>query len=157
MLSHKFCDLWVSLDFSGGFCGLSPGEAISLRWGSSSSSFPWISSVFGQVASLLVGDEALLVSNVLSSFTRRVIDFIHVHSIGVGARGSASWWNVAVSPSLEFPKLYHVVVELSSFFKPLFPLPASLVLPVRGSGGGHHNGELLGYSSLEGIYQDAVC
>ena len=150
MLSHKFCDLWVSLDFSGGFCGLSPGEVVSLRQGSSSSSFPGISLVFGCVASLLVADEALLVPDVLRSFTRRKIGLVYIHSIGIRSRGLASRRNVTVSPSLEFPESYHVSVEFPSFVKPLFPPPTSL--SIREGGGSHHDSELLGYSSLEGVY-----
>ena len=33
VLPHEVHDLWVGLDFSGGFSGLSPGGAISLRRG----------------------------------------------------------------------------------------------------------------------------
>ena len=65
VLPHEVCNLQVSLDLSGGFSGLSPGETVSLRWGSSSSSFPREFLVLGQVASLFVADEALAVSNVL--------------------------------------------------------------------------------------------
>ena len=81
--------------------------------GSPLSSFPRVPSVFGQVASLLVANEALSVPNVLSSFTGGEIDLVHVHSIGVGSRGSASWWDVAGPSSSEFSKLYHILVELS--------------------------------------------
>ena len=113
VLPHEVCDLRVGLDLPGGFCGLSPGEVISLRQGPSSSSFSRISSVFGRVASLLVADEALAVSYVLCSFTGRVIDLVYVHGIRVWARGSAGWWDVAISSSSEFPELYHVSVEFS--------------------------------------------
>ena len=154
VLFHEVGNLWVSIDLSGGFHGLSPGEVVSLRQGSSSSSFPEISPVLGRVASLFVADEAFAVPNVFCSFTGRETDLIYIHSVGVGARGSASWQDIAISPSSELPKSYHIVVEFPSFVKPLFPLPASM--PVRESGGSHHDGELLGYSSLEGIYQDAV-
>ena len=156
MLSHEVGNLWISLDLSGGFRSLPPGEVISLRQGSSSSSFPWVSSMLGQVASLPVADEALAVSDVLRSFAGREIDLIHVHGVGIGARGLASWRNIAVSPSLEFPKLYHVLVKLSCLVEPLFPLPSHFLLSIRESSGSHHDGKLLGYSLLEGIYQDAV-
>ena len=63
---------------------------------------------------------------------------------------------ITVSPSSEFPELYYILVELSCFVEPLFPLPASLFLPIREGSGGHHDGKLLGYSSLEGVYQNAV-
>ena len=42
------------------------------------------------------------------------------------------------------------------FVEPLFPLPASLFLTVREDSGSHHDGELLGYSSLEGIHEDTI-
>ena len=102
------------------------------------------------MASLLVAYEALSVSNVLSSFSRGETDLVYVHSIGVRLRGSLSRGNVAVSSSLEFPESYHISVEFPSFVKPLFPLPAGL--SIREGGGSHHDSELLGYSSLEGIY-----
>ena len=63
---------------------------------------------------------------------------------------------MTVSPSSEFPESYHIAVKLSCLVKPLFPLPASPFLPVREGSSGHHDGELLGYASLEGIYQSAV-
>ena len=47
VLPHEVSNLWVGLDLPGGFCGLSPGETVSLRQGSSSSSFPRVSSVLG--------------------------------------------------------------------------------------------------------------
>ena len=102
------------------------------------------------MASFLVTDEALSVSDVLSSFTRRKVDFVYVHGIGVQSRGSASRQDVAIPSSSEFPELYHISVEFPSFVKPLFPPPAGL--SVRKGGGSHHNSELLGYPSLEGIY-----
>ena len=101
-----------------------------------------------------MADEALVVPDVLRSFTGGEIDLVYVHSIRVGTRGSASRWNIAVPSSSGFPKLYHVVIELSCFVKPLFPLPTSL--PIREGGSSHHDSELLGYSSLEGIHEDAV-
>ena len=96
MLSHEVSDRWVSFDFSGGFCGFPPGEAVSLRWGSSSSSFPKVLPMFGQVASFLVADEALVVPYVLHPFTGREVDLVYVHSIGVRMGGSASWRNITV-------------------------------------------------------------
>ena len=80
------------------------------------------------------------------------MDLVYVHSIRIRARGLASWWNIAVSPSSEFPELYHVVVELSYLVEPLFPLPASLFLTIREGGSGHHDSKLLGYSSLESVH-----
>ena len=103
-----------------------------------------------------MADEAFVVSHVPCSFTGREIDLIHVHHIGVRASGSVSQWNIAVSPSLEFPELYHISVKLSCFVEPLFPLPAGLFLTVREGSGSHHDGELLGYSSLEGIHEDTI-
>ena len=101
-------------------------------------------------------DEALSVPDVLCSFTQREINLVHIHGIGIGARGSASQQNIAVSPSSEFPELYHISVEFPSFVKPLFPLPTSLFLPIGEGSGSHHDSELLGYPLLEGIHQDAV-
>ena len=156
VLPHEVGNLQVGINLPGGLCGFSPGEVVSLRWGSSSPSLPGISPMFGQVASLLVADEALAISNVLHSFTRGEVDLIHIHSIGIGVRISVSQRYIAVSSSSEFPELYHVLVKLSCLVKPLFPFPAGLFLPIREGGGSHHDGELLGYSSLEGVYQDAV-
>ena len=149
---HEIGNLRVSFDLSGGFHGLPPGGLVS--WGSPLSSFPRVSSVFRRVASLFVADEAFSVSDVLRSFARREIDFVYIHSIGIWSRGSASRQDVAVSPSSEFPKSYHVSVEFPSFIKPLFPLPTSL--SIREGGSSHHDSELVGYPSLEGIHQDAV-
>ena len=97
-----------------------------------------------------MANEALSVPNVFRSFTGGEIDLVYVHSIGIWLRGSASWWNVAVSSSLEFPELYHVSVEFPSLIEPLFPFPTSL--SIREGGGSHHDGKLLGYPSLEGIH-----
>ena len=152
VLPHEDGDLRVWLDFSGGFHGLSPGEMVSLRWSPSPSSLPRVSSVLGQVESLLVADKALVVPNVLCSFTRREMDLVYVHSVGIGVEGLVSQWHIAVSSSSEFPESYHIAIELSSLVKPLFPLPTSPFLSIREGGSGHHDSELLGYSSLEGIH-----
>ena len=145
---HEVGNFRVGFDLSSNFRGLSPGGMVSQ--GSPLSSFSRVSSVFGQVASLLVVDEALSVSDVLCPFTRREIDLVYVHSIGIRSRGSTSWRDVAVSSSSEFPESYHVSVEFPSFVKPLFPPPTGL--SVRKGSGSHHDRELLGYSLLEGIY-----
>ena len=94
--------------------------------------------------------EAFSVPDVFCPLARGEIDFIYVHCVRIGSRGSASWRDVAVSSSSEFPKSYHVSVEFPSFIKPLFPLPTSL--SIREGGGSHHDSELVGYSSLKGIY-----
>ena len=75
-----------------------------------------------------MADEAFAVPDVLRSFTGREIDLIHVHSIGVGARGLVGWWNIAVFPSLELPELYHIAIEFSCFIEPLFPLLHSILV-----------------------------
>ena len=106
--------------------------------------------MFGRVASLLVANEALSVPDVLRSFTGREIDLVYVHCIGIWSRGLASQRNVAVSSSSELPELYYVLVEFPSLVKPLFPFPTGLI--VRKGGRSHHDSELLGYSSLEGIH-----
>ena len=90
MLLHEVSNLQVCFDFPY-FCSLSPGEVFFLRKGSSSSSFSGVSPMLGQVASLLVADEAFAVLHVLCSFTGREVDFIHIHGVGVGVSGSASW------------------------------------------------------------------
>ena len=110
--------------------------------------------MFGRVASLFVTDEALSVSDVLRPIARREIDLVDIHGVWISLRGSARQRNVAVSSSSKFPESYYVSIEFPSFVQPLFPLPVSL--SVREGGGGHHDSELLGYSSLEGIYQNAV-
>ena len=102
------------------------------------------------MASLFVVDEAFSVSDMFCPIARREIDFFYFHSVGICLRVSASWQNVTVSSSLEFPESYHVPVELPGFVQPLFPFPSSL--PIREGGGSHHDSELLGYSSLEGIH-----
>ena len=95
-------------------------------------------------------DEAFSVPDVFCSFTRREIDLVYIHSIGVRLRGLAGWQDVAVPPSSEFPESYHVSVEFPGLIEPLFPLPTSL--SIRKGSGSHHDGKLLGYSSLEGIH-----
>ena len=97
-----------------------------------------------------MANEALSVPDVLRSFTGREIDLVYVHSIGIWLRGLASQRNITVSSSSEFPELYHVSVEFPGLIEPLFPLPTSL--SIRKGGGSHHDGKLLGYSSLEGIH-----
>ena len=149
MLFHKASNLRVGFNLPSSFRSLSPGGVVSR--GSPFSSFPRVSSVFGQVASLLVADEAFAVSDMLRSFTRRKIDFVYVHSVGVGVRSPVSWWNITVFPFSELPKSYHIAVKLSCLVKPLFLLPPGLLLPIREGSGSHHDGKLLGYSSLEGV------
>ena len=102
------------------------------------------------MASLLVADEALSVSDVLHSFIQRKVDLVYVHGVRIQSRGLASRRDVTVSPSSELPQSYHISVEFSCLTKPLFPLPTGL--PVGESGRSHHDSELLGYSSLESVY-----
>ena len=86
--------------------------------------------MLGHMASFLVTDEALLVPDVLHSFTWREVDHVYIHGVRVlvwsGGSGKLSWWDEAVSPSSEFPELYHILMELSCFVEPLFPFPAHL-------------------------------
>ena len=145
---HEVGDFWVGFDFPSSFCGPLPGGMVSR--GSSSSFLSRVSLVFGRMAPLFVANEALLVPNVLRSFTGREIDLVYVHHIGIWSRGSASWRNVAISSSSEFPESYHVSVEFPSLVEPLLPSPTGL--SIRKGGGSHHDSELLGYSLLEGIY-----
>ena len=151
MQFHEVCNFWVGFDLSRGFHSLPPGVVCR---GPSLSSFPGVSLVLGRVASFLVADKALSVSDVLCPFTRREIDLVYVHCVGIRSRGSASWRDVADPSSSEFPESNHISVEFPSLVKPLFPLPTSL--SVRKGGSSHHDSELLGHSSLEGVYQDAV-
>ena len=102
------------------------------------------------MASLLVADETFSVSDVFCPLARREIDLVYIHGIWIWLRGSVSWWDIAVSSSSEFPESYHVSVEFPSLVKPLFPFPAGL--SIWEGGGSHHDSELVGYSSLEGIY-----
>ena len=145
---HEVGNFRVGLDFPSNFCGLPPGGMVSR--GSSSPFLSRVSSVLGRMASFFVADEALSVLDVLCSFTRREIDFVYIHCVGIWSRGSVSRRDVAVSSSLEFPESYHVSVEFPSFVEPLFPFPTSL--SIRKGGSSHHDGKLLGYSSLEGIH-----
>ena len=96
-----------------------------------------------------MADEAFSVSDMFCPIARREIDFVYIHSVGISLRGSASWRNVTVSSSSEFPESYHVLVELPGLVQPLFPFPSSL--PIREGGGSHHDSELLGYSLLKGV------
>ena len=113
-----------------------------------------------QVAPLLVADEALVVPHVLCSFTRRQIYFVHIHGIRIPGRSGSprvlGQRNITISPTLEFPESYHILIELSCLIKPLFPFPASLFLSVREGGSGHHDSKLVSHPSLEGIHQGAV-
>ena len=145
---HKVGNFRVGLDLSGGFRVLSPGGMVSRRF--PFSSFSRVSLVFGRVASILVTDEALLVPDVFCSFTGRKIDLVYIHSIGIWSRDPASQWDVAVSSSLEFSESYHISIELSCLIEPLFPFPIGL--PIGEGGGSHHDGKLLGHSSLKGIH-----
>ena len=128
MLFHEAVDLWFFFFKFSGLSSPPPGGACSLLHGFSSPSR--ISLMFGRVASLLVVDEALAVPHMLSSFTGRDIDLVHVHGVGVpgwsGGSSGLSQRDEAVSPSSEFPELYHVLMELSCFVEPLFPFPAHL-------------------------------
>ena len=101
-----------------------------------------------------MADETFLISDMFSPIAWREIDFVYIHSVGVGLGGSTSRRNVTVSSSSEFPESYHVPIEFPSLVQPLFPFPSGL--PIREGGGGHHDRELLGYSSLESVHQDAV-
>ena len=116
--------------------------------------------MLGQVASLLVADEALLVSHVLHSFTRREINPIHIHGVrvpgGLAGLSVLGWQDEAIPSALKLPKSYHVLVELSCLIGPLLPFPPGLFLSFWEGGGSHHDSELIGYPSLEGIHQDAV-
>ena len=75
MLLHELVDLQVFFFESSG-CGiLLPGASLVL-WGPSLLSR--VSFMLGQVASLLVADEALLVPHVLHSFTGGEVNLVHV-------------------------------------------------------------------------------
>ena len=106
--------------------------------------------MLGQVASLLVADEAFFISDMFCPIAWREIDFVYIHSVGISLGGSASRQNVTVSSSSEFPESYYVSVELPGLVQPLFPFPGGL--PIREGGGSHHDSKLLSYSSLEGIH-----
>ena len=99
---------------------------------------------------LLCADEAFAIPDMLRLVARGEIDFVYIHGIWVDLRGSASWGNVAVSSSSKSSESYHISIELPGLVQPLFPFPSSL--SVWESGSSHHDSELLGYSSLKGIY-----
>ena len=158
MLFHKIIDLRVYFVDFPCFSSLSPGGVFSSLWGFSSSSR--VSLMFGRSTSLLVADEAFVISDVLCSFTGGEVYLVYVHGIGIPGRSGGSWilsrWDVTVSPTSKFPESYHISVELSCLIKPLFPFPASLFLSIREGSSGHHDSKLIDYSSLEGVYEDAV-
>ena len=118
--------------------------------------------MFGQVTSFLVTDEALSVPHVLCPFTGREIDLVYyIHGMGVTGQsgvsfGVLSWQDITIPPTSKFPESYHVLVKLSRLIEPLFPFPTGLFLSIREGGGSHHDSKLIGYSSLEGVYEDAV-
>ena len=97
MKFHEVCYFWVGLDFLSSLRGLSPGRAVS-RW-SSSSSFSWVSLVFGRMTSFLVADEAFAISDMFRLIARGEIDFVYVHGVWVDLRGPESRRNIAVSSS----------------------------------------------------------
>ena len=113
MLFHEAGNPQIHFIKFPGFSSLSPGGAFSLLWGLSSPS--GVSLVFGRMTSLLVTDEAFAVPHVFSSFTGREVDFVYMHGVGIPGWCSGSvclsWQNEAVSPTPEFPKLYHVLVN----------------------------------------------
>ena len=157
MLFHEVTDLRIYFIDLSCFGVPPPGGVFSLLWGLSSLS--GVSLVFGQMASLLVENEAFAVPHMLCSFTGREIDLVYVHGIRIpswSSSSSLSRWDVAGPPSSEFPESYHIPVELSCFIKPLFPLPSHLVLSLRKHGGSHHDGQLIGHHSLESVHQDAI-
>ena len=89
--------------------------------------------MLGQVASLLVTDEALVIVHVFGSVSGGEIDSVDVHSIGPW---QVEWLllvelvDIAVPTASELPELYHVIVELSclsshcSHFQPVFSCPS---------------------------------
>ena len=72
----------------------------------------------------IVAGEAFAVPHVLGSFSRREIDPVYLHSIGVPVRTCHPWLgllDVAVSSSSELPESYHISMELPGFIQPLLP------------------------------------
>ena len=67
-----------------------------------------------------------------------------------------SWRDIAISPSSELSESYHISIKLPCLVEPLFPFPAGPFLSIWEGGGSHNDSKLLGYPSLEGIYEDAV-
>ena len=107
----------------------------------------------------IVADEAFAVPHMLGSFSRREIDPVYLHSIGVPVRTCHPWLgllDVAVSSSSELPESYHISIELPGFIQPLLPFPSSLFLAHGKSSGSHHSCQLVGDSSLEGVHQDVA-
>ena len=155
VLLHEVVDPWISFNFPS--FSISPGWSCSL-WGFSSSL--GVSLVFGRVAPHLVADEAFVVPHMLSSFTGREIDLVCIHGIRVSGWSSGSvqlgQWDKAVSPASELPESYYISIKFSCFVEPLFPFPTCLFLSFREGSGSHHDSKLVGYSSLKGVYQNAV-
>ena len=102
------------------------------------------------MTSFLVADEAFAVPDMFRLIARGEIDFVYIHGVWVNLCGSASWGNIAVSSPSKSSESYHISIELSGLVQPLFPFPS--FLSIWESGSGHHDSELLGYSSLKGIH-----
>ena len=152
MFLHEVVDPWVCFNFLG-LC-LSPGGLDSLWWRFFSSSR--VPPMLGQMATLSVADEAFVVPHMLCSLLRGKVDLVNVHGVGVPSNilGWLGHGNITVSSTSELPESYHISVKLSCLIKPLFPFPGGL--SVRRSHSSHHDSELVGYPSLEGIHHDAV-
>ena len=90
-----------------------------------------------------MADKALAVMYVFGSFTRREIDPVNVHGIGVPGGMSGFYQSgllvIAIPSSLELPESYHVLVEFSSLIEPLLPFPFSFLLSFREGSGSCHD------------------
>ena len=78
---HEVCHFWVGLDFLGGLRGLSPGRAVSGR--PSPSSPPWVSPMFGRMASFLVANETFAIPDMFRSIARGEVDLVYIHGVWV--------------------------------------------------------------------------
>ena len=106
-----------------------------------------------------MANEALVVLHMFCSLSRRVVDLVYIHGVWISMVVSHPWLgllDVAVSSSSEPFQSYHILIELPGFIKPLLPFPSGLLLTHREGNCGHHDSQLVGDSSLEGVDQDVV-
>ena len=121
--------------------------------------------MFPGSTSRLVTWETPIFLHVVPSFIRGEAYSVNVHCIQIWEQlllpeGSPFLRGIlgddVIIPSPNFPELYDVPVKFSHLVKPLFPSPSSFFLAQWKVSGGHHYGQLVGDSSLKGVYQNTV-
>ena len=117
------------------------------------------------LASRFMTCETFIFLHMVSSFIRGETYPVNVHCIQIRdwfllPEESPFQWRTpgddVVIPPSDFSKSYDIPVEFPCLIKPLFPPPSSLFLAQGKSGSSHHYSQLVGDSSLKGVYQDAV-